>query len=80
LKIDVPYFIALFILAILLNGYQAYFLCDAVQSFFVQGSQFVLRIAKNALALTLFLIGLNLSLEKIKAVGFRPLRWQSCFG
>ncbi|WP_027002451.1 YeiH family protein [Hugenholtzia roseola] len=72
-QIDVPYFIGFFVLAILLNSYHSYFLPDAMQPFFAESSQIVLGLAKKALALTLFLIGLNLSYDKIKAVGFRPL-------
>lgn len=63
-KISIPWFILLFILAMLANTYLPF-----VGSF----SPAVTAISKRALVLTLFLIGASLSVEKIKSVGWKPL-------
>ena len=63
-KVKLPYFIGLFVLAMLANSY-----IPAVQSigpYIVEGS-------KAALTLTLFLIGTSLSYRTVKSVGFKPL-------
>jgi uncharacterized integral membrane protein (TIGR00698 family) len=62
--VALPWFIVLFILAMLANTYVAL----AHQ----HGSQIVL-IAKTGLTITLFLIGAGLSLDRIRAVGWRAL-------
>ena len=63
-KIKVPYFIGLFMVALLLNSY-------------VPGvaiiAPYVVIIAKMGLTLTLFLIGAGLSRKVLAAVGFKPL-------
>lgn len=63
-KISFPYFIILFILAIIAH---TYFPAIAVLSVYLTG------IAKAGLTLTLFLIGAGLSRKILLAVGFRPL-------
>ncbi|WP_255155091.1 putative sulfate exporter family transporter [Ferruginibacter sp. HRS2-29] len=63
-KIKIPYFIGLFILAMLLNSY-----VPAITkiSFYITG------IAKTGLTLTLFLIGAGLSRKVLTSVGLKPL-------
>lgn len=63
-KIKIPYFIGLFVLAMLANTYFPF-----VQDF----SPYITRIAKTGLTVTLFLIGCGLSRKVIQSVGFRPL-------
>lgn len=63
-KISVPYFIGLFLLAIIANTY------IPVVSII---SPLLISIAKAGLTLTLFLIGAGLSRKILYAVGFRPL-------
>lgn len=63
-KIAIPYFIGLFVVAILINTYIP---------FVSEYSSYLVWIAKKLLVTTLFLIGLSLSIEKIKKVGWRPL-------
>ncbi|MET4080298.1 putative integral membrane protein (TIGR00698 family) [Pedobacter sp. UYP30] len=63
-KIKVPYFILLFIVAMVANTYVAEV---AVLS------PYITMVAKAGLTLTLFLIGAGLSRNVILAVGFRPL-------
>lgn len=63
-KIKIPYFIGLFIVAMLLNTY--------VPSINVFASHIV-GIAKIGLTITLFLIGATLNFATLKAVGVRPL-------
>lgn len=62
-KIKIPYFIGLFILAMLANSY-----IPAVKTI----SPYVVTIARAGLTLTLFLIGCGLSKKVLKSVGFRP--------
>lgn len=63
-KVKIPYFIGLFILAMLANT-------------FIPGidviSPYIVKVAKAGLTLTLFLIGSGLSFSTLKSVGFRPL-------
>ncbi len=63
-KIKIPYFIGFFILAIIVNTY-------------VPGVEvvapYIVKCAKIALTLTLFLIGSTLTFKSLKAVGIRPL-------
>ncbi|MEW5844355.1 MAG: putative sulfate exporter family transporter [Bacteroidota bacterium] len=63
-KIKLPWFIGLFILAMLFNTYMPVF----GSSF-----KFISDISKTGLTVTLFLIGADLSFEKIKSVGWKPL-------
>lgn len=63
-KIQVPYFIALFVLAILANTYIP---------FVTRYSSYLVGFAKAGLSLTLFLIGSGLSFKTLKSVGFSPL-------
>lgn len=63
-KIKIPYFIGLFILAMLLNTYlPAIHVID----------HFLVAIAKISLTITLFLIGAGLSRSVITSVGVKPL-------
>ena len=62
-KIKIPYFIGLFILAMLANSY-----IPGVKTI----SPYVVTIARAGLTLTLFLIGCGLSKKVLKSVGFRP--------
>ncbi|MBD5374522.1 MAG: putative sulfate exporter family transporter [Bacteroides sp.] len=63
-KVSIPWFIFLFILAMIANTY-----CGIP----VAVSQWLEWLAKKGLVLTLFLIGASLSLKTIKAVGSKPL-------
>ncbi|MBQ4344830.1 MAG: putative sulfate exporter family transporter [Muribaculaceae bacterium] len=63
-KISIPWFIFLFIIAMVVNSYCG--LPEALTSSFVW-------LAKKGLVLTLFMIGASLSLATIKQVGVRPL-------
>jgi uncharacterized integral membrane protein (TIGR00698 family) len=63
-KIKIPYFIGLFVLAMIANTYLP----------FVQDiSSYLTTIAKSGLTLTLFLIGCGLSKEVLTSVGYKPL-------
>ncbi|WP_394777131.1 YeiH family protein [Flavobacterium sp.] len=63
-KIKIPYFIGLFILAMLLNSY--------VPSTAIVAPYFV-TVAKIGLTITLFLIGATLNINTLKSVGVKPL-------
>jgi len=63
-SVKIPYFIFLFILAIILNSYLP------IPEFLTEG---ITSISKSLLVLTLFLIGAGLSLEKIKSAGWKPM-------
>ena len=63
-KIKIPYFIGLFILAMIVNTY--------IPAVAVISPVFI-KIAKSGLTLTLFLIGAGLSRTVLLSVGFRPL-------
>lgn len=63
-KIKIPWFIGLFILAMVLNTY-----VPALAPM----APYIVKVAKAGLTLTLFLIGAGLSLPMIKSVGVRPL-------
>jgi uncharacterized integral membrane protein (TIGR00698 family) len=63
-KIKVPWFIGLFILAMVLNTYSVY-----VQ----QISHYIVTISRSGLTLTLFLIGCGLSKKALQSVGLKPL-------
>ncbi|WP_343617655.1 putative sulfate exporter family transporter [Flavobacterium sp.] len=68
-KIKIPYFIGLFILAMLLNSY-----VPKVSVF----APYVVNVAKIGLTITLFLIGATLNITTLKSVGVKPL-WQGIF-
>lgn len=63
-KVKIPYFIGLFVLAMIVNTYIPF-----VQNF----SHYLTGIAKAGLTLTLFLIGCGLNRKLLMSVGFRPL-------
>lgn len=63
-KISIPWFILLFVLAMLVNTY-----CGVPE----EVSKNIVYIAKKLLVVTLFFIGASLSLKMIKSVGFKPL-------
>lgn len=63
-KIKIPYFIGLFILAMIANTYIPF-----VQDY----SQYITGFAKATLTLTLFLIGCGLSRKVLVSVGYKPL-------
>ncbi|NLB62777.1 MAG: putative sulfate exporter family transporter [Fibrobacter sp.] len=64
IKIQLPYFIALFVIAIMINSFVPGF--ANLNPIIVYG-------AKKALALTLFLIGTSLSWKTLKSVGISPI-------
>ena len=63
-KVSIPYFIGLFIIAMIANTY-----IPAVSVI----SPYLITIAKAGLTLTLFLIGAGLSRKVLASVGFKPL-------
>jgi len=63
-KVKVPWFIGLFILAMIVNTYVP---------FVQQYGHYIVDIAKSGLTLTLFLIGCGLSRKVLQSVGFKPL-------
>ncbi len=63
-KIKIPYFIGVFILAMIANTYIPF-----VQDF----SLYITSFAKSTLTLTLFLIGCGLSRKVLVSVGYKPL-------
>ncbi|CAZ95848.1 YeiH family protein [Zobellia galactanivorans] len=63
-KVKMPYFILLFIGAIIVNSYQ---LIPAMASLTI------VSISKKLLILTLFLVGSTLSIEDLRATGTRPM-------
>lgn len=63
-KIKIPWFIFLFILAIIINTY-----VDLPTSF----TTGITTSSKSLLVLTLFLVGAGLSIDKIKAAGWKPI-------
>lgn len=63
-KIKIPYFIGLFVVAMILNTYIP---------FVQQYSHYLTAFAKAGLTLTLFLIGCGLNKKVLQSVGFRPL-------
>lgn len=62
-KVKIPYFIGLFIIAMLANTYLP---------FLKPFSPYIVQLAKKGLTLTLFLIGSGLSLKVIRSVGVKP--------
>lgn len=63
-KIKIPYFIGLFILAMLFNSYVP---ATAVVA------PYIVNLAKIGLTITLFLIGATLNVSTLKSVGVKPL-------
>lgn len=63
-KIKIPYFIGLFILAVLLSYYVP---------FFQRIDTYIVSISKAGMTLTLFLIGAGLSRKALASVGFKPI-------
>lgn len=63
-KIEIPYFIGLFIVAIIINTYVP---------FMQPLGPGIVSVAKQGLTLTLFLIGSGLSKELLKSVGVKPI-------
>jgi uncharacterized integral membrane protein (TIGR00698 family) len=63
-KVKFPWFIALFVLAMVLNSYVD-FIQDCGKTLF--------NVSKIGLSVTLFLIGVGLSTAEIKSVGWKPL-------
>lgn len=63
-KIKIPYFILLFILAIIINSFHL------LPEFF---TQFIVVLAKRLLIVTLFLIGMSISIRDIKSIGIKPI-------
>ncbi|MGO3183212.1 MAG: YeiH family protein [Aequorivita sp.] len=63
-SVKIPYFIFLFILAIILNSYLP------IPEMITGG---ITSISKSLLVLTLFLIGAGLSVDKIKSAGWKPM-------
>jgi uncharacterized integral membrane protein (TIGR00698 family) len=63
-KVRVPYFIGLFILAIIANTYM-----PSVRAM----SPYIVKVAKTGLTLTLFLIGSGLTFKSLKDVGAKPI-------
>ena len=64
-KINIPWFIFWFIVAILLNTY----VLDTVP----EVGQAIAGIARKGLIITMFFIGASLSTDVLKAVGVKPL-------
>lgn len=63
-KVRIPYFIGLFVVAMIVNTYMP---------FVPQYNHYITGFAKAGLTLTLFLIGCGLSGNVLRSVGFRPL-------
>lgn len=63
-KIKIPYFIVLFIIAIIINSY--HLLPESA-------TQTIVLIAKRLLLTTLFLVGTNISIKDIKSIGIKTL-------
>lgn len=63
-KIKIPYFIGLFVVAIILNTYVP---------FFQTIGSYIVSVSKMGMTLTLFLIGAGLSRKVLASVGFKPI-------
>ncbi|WP_313112600.1 YeiH family protein [Aequorivita sediminis] len=63
-NVKIPYFIFLFVLAIILNSYLP--IPETITTS-------ITSISKSLLVLTLFLIGAGLSIDKIKSAGWKPM-------
>ena len=67
-KIKIPYFIGLFILAIIVNSYHI---------LPIEAASIIVLSAKRLLILTLFLVGSTLSVKEIKSTGLKPFAFAS---
>jgi uncharacterized integral membrane protein (TIGR00698 family) len=63
-KVSIPYFIVLFILAIVINSYHI---------IPTEASSFIVLVSKRLLLVTLFLVGSTISISDIKSTGVKPL-------
>jgi len=63
-KIKIPYFIILFMVAIIINSY--HILSEPI-------TNFIVLIAKRLLIITLFLVGSNISIKDLKSTGMKPI-------
>lgn len=63
-KVKIPYFIGLFVVAIIVNTYVPF-----IQKF----SSYIVQISKSGLTVTLFLIGCGLSRKTLASVGVKPI-------
>lgn len=63
-RIKIPYFILLFIMAIIINSY--HLLPEPT-------TKFIVLIAKRLLILTLFLVGASISIKDLKSTGIKPI-------
>ncbi|MBP8793409.1 MAG: putative sulfate exporter family transporter [Lutibacter sp.] len=63
-KIKIPYFILLFIVAIILNSYHV---------LPVSATSFIVLMAKRLLIATLFLVGTTISVKELKSYGMKPV-------
>lgn len=63
-SVKIPYFIFLFVLAIIINSYLP------IPDMITEG---ITNVSKSLLVLTLFLIGAGLSIDKIKSAGWKPM-------
>ena len=63
-KIKVPYFILLFILAIMINSY------DVLPTIITSN---IVLLSKRLLVVTLFLVGSTISIADVKQTGFKPI-------
>ena len=63
-KIKIPYFIGLFIFAILINSYH-------ILPVIITDN--IVMISKRLLVVTLFLVGTTISLKDLKAIGYKPI-------
>lgn len=63
-KIKIPYFIVLFIVAIIINSY--HILPELA-------TNFIVLIAKRLLIITLFLVGSTISIKDLKSTGMKPI-------
>ena len=68
-KISIPWFIILFVVAMLINTYTPVSMIEFTLPIYSN----IVLIAKKALVLVLFAIGASLSISNIKKVGFKPL-------
>jgi len=72
LKLRVPWFIPAFLIAAAVVTYLPQ-VCPATANSVADGGKFIKDISKFLMVVTLFLIGANLSREKLKELGFRPV-------
>lgn len=67
-KVSIPWFIVLFVVAMLMNSYTPQSIKSIMSVYTV-----IVMIAKKALVVVLFAIGAGLSLKVIRLVGFKPM-------